>query len=58
MGKAIIITDSGTARKLIKEGEVLLDIKPHKWIPNASVFVFKPSENIEKIFKYEDENDK
>lgn len=53
MEKAIIITQAGTARKLIKIGEELIDIKPHRQIPNASVFIFKPSENIERILQEE-----
>lgn len=56
MEKAIIVTQAGIARRLIKDGEKLIDIKPHKKIPNASVFVFKPSENIERII--EDEKNK
>ena len=53
MEKAVIITQAGTARKLIKCGEELIDIKPHRQIPNASVFIFKPSENIERVLQEE-----
>lgn len=56
MEKAVIINQAGTARKLIKCGEELIDIKPHRYIPNASVFIFKPSENIERILQ-EEKND-
>lgn len=49
MKRAIIITDAGTARKLIRDGEVLIDIKPHRNVPNASVFIFQPSKNIEEV---------
>lgn len=56
MKKAIIITQAGIARRLIKDGEELIDIKPHKKVPNASVFIFKPSENIERIVAEEKAN--
>lgn len=58
MEKAIIITQAGTARKLIRCGEDLIDIKPHRQIPNASVFIFKPSENIKKVLQDENNNEK
>lgn len=51
MKKAVIVTQAGLARKLIKEGEELIDIKPHKSVPNASIFLFKPSKSIEQILQ-------
>lgn len=58
MKRAIIITDAGTARKLIRDGDVLIDIKPHRNVPNASVFVFQPSKNIEKVIQEGCNNEK
>ena len=50
--KAIIIFTASKARELLKEGFVLIDIKPDKTDPDGkrSVFVFKNEEGIlEKI---------
>ena len=58
MKGAIIITQASTARRLIREGEVLIDIKPHRNIPNASVFIFQPSKNIEQTIQEESNNKK
>lgn len=53
MESAIIITQASTARKLIQLGEEVIDIKPHRKIPNASVFIFKPSETIKEVLEKE-----
>jgi len=58
MQGAIIVTQASIARKLIKCGEDLIDIKPHRNVPNASVFIFKPSINIERIIRDEQLNSK
>lgn len=51
MGKeqeTIIITSTRLTRELLKDGERIVDIKPHKTVKNASVFIFESSENIKK----------
>lgn len=49
--KTIIITSAGLARRLLKQGEQIVDIKPHRQVKNASVFVFRSTENIRKVLE-------
>lgn len=51
MEKTIVITGAGLARELLKDGEQIIDIKPHRQIKNASVFVFKSTDNIKRKIK-------
>ena len=46
MGETIVITGAGLARQLIRQGENLIDIKPHRTVKNATVFVFKSTDAI------------
>jgi len=48
MGETIVITGAGLARQLIRQGENLIDIKPHRTVKNATVFVFKSTDAIRK----------
>lgn len=56
MGKKdVVIFSAGTARKLLKDGYVISDIKPDRTDPDGkrTVFVFKNENNImEKIKEY------
>ena len=55
--KAITIFTASTARKLLKDGHKLVDIKPDKTDPDGkrTVFVFKNENNImEKIKEYKE----
>ena len=49
--KYISIFNPGIARHLLKHGYILIDIKPHREIPNASVFVFLNEEGLFEIVK-------
>lgn len=49
--RTIIITNAGLARRLLRQGERIIDIKPHRQIKNATVFVFKSTENIRKVLE-------
>lgn len=44
--QTIIITGAGLARELLRNGERLIDIKPHRQIKNASVFVFEATDTL------------
>lgn len=50
---AIIVFTGELARKLLKDGYTIIDVKPHKHLQNASVFVFKNKDGLEdKIRQY------
>ncbi len=51
MRKTIVIFTASKARELLKNGFVIVDIKPHHDDPTKkqSVFVFKYDEKIEKF---------
>lgn len=42
------IISPNLARSLIKMGFVVKDIRPNRSIPNATIFLFEKSEDIEK----------
>lgn len=44
--EAVVITNAGLARQLLQSGETMIDIKPHRQIKNATVFVFKSTNAI------------
>lgn len=44
--KYIIICKAKVARELLKLGETIVDIKPHREVKNATVFVFKATDFI------------
>lgn len=46
--KAKIVFEPQTARKLLKEGCQIIDIKPHKEDKNRTVFVFVNDDNFKK----------
>ena len=53
----IVILTAKTARKLLKDGFTLIDIKPDKNDPNGkrSVFIFRNDDNLlEKIKEYKE----
>lgn len=53
----IVIFTAKTARKLLKDGFTLIDIKPDKNDPNGkrSVFIFRNDDNLlEKIKEYKE----
>lgn len=49
--QTIIITGAGLARKLIKNGERVIDIKPHRQIKNATVFVFEATDTLRTLLE-------
>lgn len=49
--KTIIITGAGLARELLRNGEKLIDIKPHRQIQNASVFVFEATDTLRVLLE-------
>ncbi len=51
----IIICNPKVARSLLKLGEIIVDIKPHRELKNATVFVFKSTEFIWEYLKKERE---
>lgn len=51
--KAILVFTGELARKLLKDGYTIIDVKPHRNLKNASVFVFKNEDGLEdKIRQY------
>lgn len=40
-----LVTDSRVARKLLKKGFVVIDIKPNKSNPDKSVFIFENTDS-------------
>lgn len=46
--ESILIFNPKIARKLIKSGFILIDIKPHKENKDRTVFVFKRTESLLK----------
>lgn len=51
MMKGVIITSAKLTRELLRQGEKIIDVKPHREVKNATVFVFQNTENIEKILE-------
>lgn len=49
--ETIIINSGSVARRLLREGETIIDVKPHRQVQNASVFVFISTEKITKILE-------
>ena len=49
--ETIIINSGSVARRLLREGERIIDVKPHRQVKNASVFVFESTENITRILE-------
>lgn len=51
--KAILVFTGELARQLLKDGYTIIDVKPHRNLQNASVFVFKNENGLEdKITQY------
>lgn len=49
--KNVVILNSKLARKLIKSGHIVIDIKPHRNLLNGTVFVFRNCVEIQRAIK-------
>lgn len=47
----ITIFDPALARDLLKNGYIIHDIKPHRDIKNATIFIFKNSRGLVEIVR-------
>ncbi|MCR2042620.1 hypothetical protein [Anaerosalibacter massiliensis] len=57
MKKCITVFEPAIARKLLKEGYTIVDIKPDKFNKIKTLFVFKNERNlIDRIYEISDEN--
>ena len=46
-----LVTDPRVARKLLKKGFVVIDIKPNKSNPDKSVFIFENTEEFKVVLE-------
>lgn len=48
--KSRLVFDARVARKLLKQGLVVIDIKPNRENPDKSIFVFENTEEFKQAF--------